>query len=601
MKKIIAATVLLPVLTQAQDDIVITITGYPTGVDTALTPVSIFQRSDIENSSATELGDLLRQTSGLELGRNGGPGQTASLFFRGTESDHNLVMINGVPINSATVASAALGTLDTQLLERVEVVKGPQSTLWGSSAIGGVINVSTLPSPNSGQQIAASAEYGAHNTLRTSARFSHSESDWQVAMGIARHQTDGIPTLDIATNDSAYHNTAFTLSGSRQFGNFEIKASHWMNQGRSEYQSFTFPAPTFSLVLVPVSQDFSNSASSLSLATQVNDQWQSELQFSLARDHIGQNDSNDFAHTDRYGLNWRNVLNLAGQNKLTLGAEAKWERAAILSFGSSYSGTTSEQAVFAQYDGKQANWNWLAGLRGLNHEDAGQHLTGNLGAGYRLSDSTHIKANFSTGFRYPTATERFVFSPNPNLRPERSRALEVGIVQQFSPRTRVELSAFRTNIRDMIVSTGTFPNTINVNINKAHITGLEAALQHQQGPWKLGASTTLMNPRDDSNNRQLLRRARVSAKASIDYTKDNWQWGSDIIYSGQRPDIDGVTFGNTTTDAYTLVNLNGSFQLNRQWQLFGKVENLFNADYELASRYNTPGRSLFAGIRFNTH
>lgn len=598
-KHLLAGLALLPAAVLAQDDIVITITGYAVSAEKALVPVEVFERQRIEDSNAGDLGQLLGQANGLEVTRNGGSGQVTSLFFRGTESDHNLVMINGVPINNATVASASLGTLDTQLLQRIEVVKGPQSTLWGSGAIGGVTNISTLPAAHDGDRAFASAGYGSNRTHRLAAGFSHGDQHLQVSLGASQHQTDGIPTLRPSNIDSGYRNNSFNLAASGAIGDFTLAASHWQTQGESEYLAFTYPAPTFSLVLAPVSQDFLTSASSLRLSGRLWDRIDSSLQLSLARDRIEQNQSNDFAHTERTMLDWRNLMQVGANDKLTLGAQGAWEDAGILSFGSGYDGTTDSQALYLQYDATRGSYHWLGGARLLSHEDAGEHVTWNLGAGYQWTPATRLRANISSGFRYPTAIERFVFSPNPNLRPERSRAIEIGMRHHFSSAQSVDLSVFHTEIDDLIVSTGVWPSTRNINIDEARIQGMEAAYKLHNGPWNLNTSVIFMNPRDLSNDRQLLRRARVSASARLDYQRDRVRAGAEVIYSGKRDDVQALPpYGATTTGAYTLVNLHAAYDLGKSLQLFSRLDNALNEDYQLAADYNTPGRTLFAGIRY---
>jgi vitamin B12 transporter len=600
-KHLLAGLFLLPVTALAQDEgVVITITGYGISAEKALVPVEVLERADILDANASDMGELLGRSNGLETARNGGPGQATSLFFRGTESDHHLVLINGVAINSAAVASASLGTLDTQLLQRVEVVKGPQSTLWGSGAIGGVINASTLPAAGQGDSAFVAAGYGAHNSFRSSAIFSHGGPASQVSVGLSRHTTDGIPTLRISDDTSAYENTSFNLAVATETHGYRLQAAHWQTQGESEYQAFTYPPPDYSLALAGVSQDFLTSASSLSVQGQPFAAVDSSLQLSLARDHIDQNDSPDFTHTDRTTLSLRNTAHLGRGDKLGFGAEVTREKASILSFGSRYRGTTDSQALYLQYDANRGAHHWLGGLRLFSHEDAGEHATWNLGYGYRLTPATRLKANLSTGYRYPTAIERFVFSPNPDLRPESSRALEVGVTHHIGQRQRLDLSLFRTEIDDLIVSTGAFPHTINININEARIQGMEAAYRLRQGPWTLEASLLLMDPRDLSNDRQLLRRSRVAGTARLGYDHERLQAGAELSYNGSRDDVDGISFTPTTTAAYTLLDLHASYDLDPGLQLFGRLDNALNTDYEVVSQYNTPGRTLFAGIRYAT-
>jgi vitamin B12 transporter len=140
----------------------------------------------------------------------------------------------------------------------------------------------------------------------------------------------------------------------------------------------------------------------------------------------------------------------------------------------------------------------------------------------------------------------------------------------------------------------------NVNVDEARIQGLEARYQWRQDAWNLDSSLLLQDPRDLSNHRQLLRRARVSAKTRLQYDRGVWHGGLEAIYSGKRDDVDGISFNPTTTAPYTLVNLSAAYDLDRSWQLFGRVDNLFDRDYEVVSQYNTPGRSLFVGVKYQT-
>lgn len=601
-KTLVTGLALLPALAYAeQTPMVITITGYGIPTTQALVPVQVFDRQQILTNNGGDLSNLLSTANGLELAGNGGPGQTTSLFFRGTNSNQNLVMVDGVPINTATTGAASIGTMDTQLLQRIEVVSGPQSTLWGSGAIGGVVNIDTLPAYASGTHSFADFGHGSHNSTRASVGVNHAGTQGRFSVGIARYTTDGIPPVRGSTVSGAYDNTSVNLAAAHKFGAFEVQALHWQTQGTSHYASFTFPPPSYSLVLAPVSQDFLTSVSSLKLTGQLRHNITSELQLSLARDHIDQNNSADYAHTDRTTLTWRNTAVLTPNDRLSFGVEANWERAAILSFGNHYAGTTPYQAVYAQWNAHRGKHHWLTGARLFHHGAAGTHATWNIGYGYDLSNSTRLKANLSTGYRYPTAVERYVFSPNPNLRPEQSRALELGISQQIDSAQKISLSLFRTDIDDLIVSTGSFPNSRNVNINKARITGAELRYQFDRGPWSLHASAIAQNPRNLSDNKQLLRRARFSTKAGLDYQASHWSGGAQLIYNGQRPDVQGLPpYGPTTDGAYALVNLHASYKLSPSFSLFGSIDNLFDRQYEQVADYNTLGRTLFVGIRYRT-
>ncbi|HIE56556.1 MAG TPA: hypothetical protein EYP90_15530, partial [Chromatiaceae bacterium] len=243
----------------------IVVTGY--GVDVASVPASldIITRSEIESSTALDVADLLRFHTGLEIGRNGGPGQATSLFIRGTESDQNLVMIDGVPINSASVGSAALQHLDPQLIERLEIYKGPRSTLWGSGAMGGVINIITRKGAT-GLEWGGSLEAGQEQSLLGSARISHNTDQRRLSASISHQRSDGFPTLANSSIDRGYTNTSFTLAAGTDFGVHSFDASYWQTQGNNEYLDFFGN---------PLDQDFLNSRGSLGWNAGFTEQWSS--------------------------------------------------------------------------------------------------------------------------------------------------------------------------------------------------------------------------------------------------------------------------------------------------------------------------------------
>ena len=575
---------------QAADSLqtmVVTATGYPTSLDDALASMEVISAEEIQRSAATDIADLLKFHSGMEIGRNGGPGQATSLFMRGTESDHNLIMVDGVPINSGSVGSAALQHIDPQLIERIEIYKGPRSTLWGSGAIGGVINIITRKSEEQSLSYGGSLEGGSDNSWRGNARIAHADENLRLSASLSHQQTDGFPSLASSNIDRGYDNTSFNLSAGVDVGVHRFNASHWQTQGNNEYLDF-FGSP--------LDQDFLNSRSSINWETDFTASWNSVLELAMIRDYIDQNQSKDAVHTNRKELSWQNSINVNTTDMLLLGAKLSNEDITAKGGFSPYDSDTDIVETWGQYDLSRGNHHLISGIRYLDHEDAGSHFTWSLNYGYNFGSHTRAWASAATAFRVPSANERFGFGGNTDLKPEESIAYELGIKHQVGNNHSISASLYRNDIDNMIQWTLVTPpwTGYNKNIAEVRIDGLELGYDYSNDGLNLHLGGNWQNPEDRSTGDQLLRRAEQSLNARADYSLGNWTFGGDILYSGDRQD-----FGGVTLDSYTLVNLNASYQLNKNWQLFAKLENAFDEDYELASGYNTQGRAGFVGIRFN--
>ena len=567
------------------ETLVVTATGYPVNLAQAPASLSVITSDEIRNSPGMDITELLRFHTGLEIGRNGGPGQASSLFIRGTESDQNLVMIDGVPINSGSVGSAALQHIDPQLIERIEIYKGPRSTLWGSGAIGGVINIITRRG-GKGVEWGASLEGGEENTWRANARASYNDEYKRISASLSHERTDGFPPLENSRIDAGYDNTSFTLAAGLDAGIHGFDASHWQTQGNVEYLDY-FGSP--------LDQDFLNSRSSLAWKARFRDDWSSLLELSQVRDHIDQNQSSDSVHTDRTELKWQNDIEVLEQDRLLLGYKYSWESVEARGGFSPYDAEYSIQEAWAQYDLVRGTHQLIAGFRYLDHEDAGSKPTWSLNYGYAWSPTTQLFASVATAFRVPTANERYGFGGNPDLEPEESTSYELGMRHQLAEGHRITASLYRNDIDNMIQWTLVNPpwEGYNRNIAEARIDGLELGYDftgdhldlHLGGSWK--------DPEDRTTGEQLLRRARYSLDARVGYDWNRWHFGASALHSGKRKD-----FGNTTLGSYTLVNLDASYRLTDEWQLFAKLENAFDEDYQLASGYNTAGRTGYLGIRY---
>jgi vitamin B12 transporter len=564
------------------DKIVVTATRTAQIADESLAPVIVINREEIERSQATDVAELLRFHSGLELGRNGGFGQSTSLFTRGTESNHTVVMIDGVKINPGTIGSPALQNINPQLIDRIEIVKGPRSALYGSEAIGGVINIITRQGAP-GTQISAGAGGGRYQTRQANASILHN-AHYQAGLAVSYFKTDGFPTRVESDIDRGFDNTNLNVYAGKKIGGVDIKISHWQAQGNTEYLDFMFN---------PLDQDFTNQVSALTLKTALTEQWGSTIRFSRFEDELVQNQSSDFLRTRRYALDWQNDVQISDHQLITAGLWLSQEDTAALSFGTEFDESTRVNAAFIQEDINFADHHILIAARYTDHGAFGTHTTGDLEYGYRLTSKTRITASIGTAFRAPDSTDRFGFGGNPNLNPETSRNIELGLRHAINQHHKLELNIFENKIEDLIDYD--FTTSTNVNIDSAQIRGIEANYHYKGKSWGARTGVAIQDPKDTKTDEILPRRARRKLTAALFYDNTRYRFGADLIATSKRKDS---SFSNAYNSGYGLINFTASVIVLENWRLRAKIENVFNQDYELADNYNTAGRSLFFQVQY---
>jgi vitamin B12 transporter len=584
MRVVALAALLLPfpvLATELLPPMVISARGEPQPLDRIPATVDIVDADDIAAMPARDLGDILRMIGAVELSRNGGPGQTASLFLRGSESDHTLVLLDGVPLQSGSIGATAIQHIDPALIERIEVLKGPRSSVWGSGAIGGVVHIITRA--GSGGAISA----GGDGTLRASVATSGSAGSWTVSAGLSHAQTDGFPSLADSDLDQGYRNGGVLVRADYRLDpDSLVRAEHWQAQGNNQYLGYFGE---------PLAQDFVLSRSSLEWQAIPRSTWNSRLQLSLVRDLIDQEQSSERVETTRWQADWRNSLALQPGTDLGFGLTISDEEVATAAGFNPYREDTTAIAAWGLWSRQWAAADLAAGLRYLDHEAAGDHWVWNLNSGYLVSEQLRLWGGVGTAFRYPSANERYGFGGNPDLQPEQSLNWELGLSLQPRPGHTMRAVAFHNEIDDLIVWRLTDPpfGGSNQNVAEARIEGLELQWQWQGRDWAVMLGGTWQDPRDLRDGSLLLRRARHHFRLGIEHFNGPWQIGVDASHSGTRKD-----FGDVELDPYTLVNLYLGYRLAPAWSVFAQVENLLDEDYELAAGYNTQERIGFVGLRF---
>jgi vitamin B12 transporter len=581
-----------------QPPIIVTATRTAQTADEALVPVVIIGREQIERAQAADVGELLRFHAGIDVARAGGPGQQTSVFLRGTNSNHVLVLVDGVRINPGTFGGPAWQHLDPDLIERVEIVKGPRSALYGSEAIGGVVNIITRRA-EPGTRLDASVGYGRYDTREAGAGLHHRAGDLRIGFDANAASTDGFPPRTASDLARGHHSTGVSAYAGAVLGPMGVEVSHWHSQGKTEYLGDVFDLDTFTMQAVPLDQDFRNSVTGLRADFAPAGVWASTLRVSHMVDEIEQNQSADFARTRRNELDWQNDVALGASQLLTLGATLAREDTASRVFGTDADERRDVRAVYAQDDIRIGAHQLLLAGRHTDDDTFGTHRTWNLEYGLQATPSTRFTAGIGTAFRAPNTAERFGFGGNPALRPERSRNKELGVRQQFGTTQTLAVSAFENEIEDLIQFPAPFFEA--ANIGRARIRGVEVSYAYQDGPWTLRAAASAQDPVDLDTGERLLRRARRSLTASTVYDLGRWQLGADLLVNGRRPDIDADSFQRIENPGYALVNLTAQARLTRGLRVLGRVENVFDRDYEPVAGFQAAGRAFFIGLRWQSH
>jgi len=600
----IAAT-LVSIASYAQDDLdetVVTATRTPVPLDAVGAPVIVITRSDIERSLASDVSELLQTHAGLEIARNGGPGQTTSLFTRGTESNHTVVLIDGVRINPGTIGGAALQNISPESLERIEIVKGPRSSLYGTDAIGGVIQMFTRGAAKDGASVGTT--FGSDSTQQVFGDAALSAGDqFKFGVGGSYAESDGMPTFVDDDTDRGYRTV--TARGFAEFAAtdaLKFRARGWQATGRTEYSAQTFGDPPYA----PVSQDFENSVYSLEGEYRVEDGLGVRATVSQALDDIEQLQAGfgpaefDYARTKRTNIDLQMDLASIGTHALSFGVQRSDENTRAQSFGTVFDEDTLVTQAFAQDQFEIGRLSSRLALGYVDHETFGNEVTWNAEFGAGFGSGTRITLSGGSAFRAPDSTDRFGFGGNPDLDPEVSEQVEISVRQKLGDHQQLSLTAFDNHIDDLIdyviVDFNTFEGQ-NQNIERARIKGVELGYQYHGEAWSTRAELTLQDPRDETTDELLLRRSRESLVLAVNRDVGALDLGMDIAAFGDRKD-----FGfpeNVTLDSYVLLNATVRYRVTGALTLQGRIENALDEDYTLAQGYRTEGRAYTVGVRYS--
>ncbi len=561
------------------DTIIVTATRTPIQQADAIVPVTVITREDIALSLATDLSELLRFQAGIDIGRNGGPGQATSVFLRGTESNHTLVLIDGVRMNPGTIGGAAVQNISPEMIERIEIVKGARSALFGTDAIGGVINVITRRTDRG--FVEGGVGSGSFATQSGHVSGGNRTADAEFGVNLDWQNTDGYaPRIDSELK-RGYENLSANVYASKKSGNHELSVRHWRGEGNVEYLDF---------LLAPVDQDYENAVTSLALQSQPSTAGSSKLVLSFAQDEIQQQQTPDFVNSERLSLDWQ-YSHALENHTLTGGVYFVDEDASTLSFGSGFDERTLTRAVFLQDQLVLGRHRGFVALRLTDHENFGNHATWNTEYAYAISDAVTLNFGLGHAFRAPDATDRFGFGGSPDLEPEIADEQQLGIRYVAGERHSFNVEFYANRIEDLIeFDSEAFALR---NLDEAEIRGAQFGYEYHGERFVLKADLVKQRAENATTGARLLRRADETATISFTQSFGAHRLGLSILASGDRED-----FGGIALPGYVVANATALLQLNDQWQLNARIENLADTEYQTAANYRMQERSGFVELRY---
>ena len=557
---------------------VVTAAKRPQAVDTALASVTVFSREDIERIQAQDTVTLLRHFAGVDLSRTGGPGSQTSVFLRGTNSNHVLVLINGVRVASANSGAYAFEGLPIELIECIELVRGPLAALYGSDAIGGVIQIFTRAPASPSVEVGVSR----YDSFRLSASHGYRTERGGVGIAVSRRGSQGFSSQNIngfsfdPDRDGTYAERALISADTQANEQLNFRANALRSSTDVEFDDgrSQLVQRQFGITAVYENSETHTQTFRLGYASEVID---TPVFFSTFR-------------TRRLQGDWQHDLTLDGGKALTFGLNTASEE------GSAGGEKRTLIAPFARFATPLAGHELEASVRADDDSQFGLHGSFSAAWGYQFQ-SARVFANFGQGFRAPNLNELYspgfggLFAGNENLDPERSHSFEIGADKSFGAASKVRLRAFRTRIADLISFSGGQVFSAE-NIERAAIDGVELSAESELFGCKVSGDITLQDPRNLSNDQTLLRRPKRKIGAHANCELDAFNVSLDGFGYSSRED-----FG-ATLPGYGLADVSLSYQIAPAWSVQAKIENLFDREYELASGFNTPERTWLFSVKW---
>lgn len=576
--------------TDSLKEVVVTASRVSQTVDEALAAVQVISRKQIETSQITSIVELLRKYSpSVDFSVRGGMGKNSSIYLRGTNSDHVLVLIDGVRAGSATTGAMAWSLLPTSLIEQVEIVRGPRSSLYGSDAIGGIVSITTRKGNVGSWHSSISA--GSYNSKEITAGTTLGNNKTQVSINASYLDTDGIDTKVTNNADKdGYDNQGLNLQVQHKFTDqTDISLTALYEKGSSEYDDFGDDNRNSH-------NDFLQQNMGLKVNTDLTTKWHTSLFLGESRDESEAFDGfPSVFNTKRHQLNWQNDLSLGKDSLLTMGVDYQKDK---IGTTTAYTKNSRDNTgVYAEYMGYLAGHDYQVSLRNDDNEAFGQHSTGGFSVGRYFGTGSRLIASYGTAFKAPTFNELYFPNfGNAALKPEESKTLEIGLRTYFG-KAQLNANIFRTDISHLIAAVLIDPATFAYeaqNVDKARIDGMELGLTQSFNQFNVNANWTLLNPKDRNTAHVLEGRVKQTLKLNLDRDFGRLSLGGSLLAQSKRAK---GTFSQVLA-GYTTADLRASYSINKHLKLKAELNNILDKDYQTKDGYNMPNHNAMFTVSY---
>jgi vitamin B12 transporter len=613
----------LPAVAHAQDAETIIVSANRTQQSTSevAQSVTVITLDDIATRQSAGVADLLRSVPGITVTSNGGLGTATSVNIRGAESDQTVALFDGVKLNDPSTPGGGFnfGNLLTGNIERIEVVRGSQSVLWGSQAIGGVVNIVTR-APTEKLALNLASEYGWRDTARVVGNISGKFGPVSANVGAGYLRTDGFSTFNETrggTERDGYRNIGANAKFNIALSDaVSVDLRGWYSDGKVGIDGF--PPPTYSFGDTP---EFARTKELIGYAglnaALFDGRFRNRIAYTLTdtrRRNVDLTGGTEFETFNAKGRNerfeYQGNFDITDAASATFGAETEKASFRTSSYGGPFAIASARiNSFYGQLSAKPvAGLTLSAGLRHDDHDTFGGKTTFSTSALFTPNEgNTVLRASYGEGFKTPSLYQLFSDYGNKALKPESARSWDAGITQKLLD-GKIELGAtwFHRDTRNLINFIGCTlpltgictnrPNGTYDNVAKSRAQGFEFTLALKPvDALRVQANYGYVDAINAVTGLDLTRRPRHRVNMSIDY---DWSFG---LKAGATITHVGPSFDNASNtrklDGYVLVDLRAAFPVTHNIELYGRIENLFNEQYETSFRYGTPRRAAYAGVR----
>lgn len=580
--------------------LVVTATRSEQNIKNVPARISIIEPQLIEQSPIAELPHLLMSDASINMVQSGGFGQTASIFIRGTNSEHALILRDGARLNTASTGAANLAFIDTTDIKQIELLKGPASVLYGTDAIGGVVQIISKTPEKTGAFV--TGEIGEQDTYKTVVGADLFENGIYAQIRGQRLETDGSKVTDLKGQNietASYDQKGYSAKLGIDKENYAASIDYSTNEGTSKYDAYTYDGAL-------ISQDFNNEIINARGRLNLNDAIELNARLSQFKDELDQNESKDFVHSTTQEAEVNTKWKFTPHQNVLVGVTHQRIDGDVLSYGSPYDEKNDSTGYFIQHQYQDNALNTQLGIRVEDNEKYGTHTVAQGAIRYQLLPSTSVYANIGTAFKAPTLNDMYGYGGSTDLEPEESISYELGVDQKITDHLTSGISAYYTEIDHLIDSrcqsgcdTADWTDDFyqNINISKASMQGGEFYTQWQRDDLFLKTAFNYVKAMNKETDKELSRRPRQSLTVTAGLQNEVYGISATVSAKSKAKDY------MQDTPGYATVDLNGYWNINPNVKVFTNIKNIGDVEYKTASYnpgiyYVNGGRLASVGVTF---